>query len=368
MIATGDSNDTELAVYMSGYEYNDVERVSDIVGPFTVANGATYIKTLTIKLPDKLEQGNYRLRVMATDKNSDAVIGDSMKDYQFKIDTSRHGLQIKDVVFSPETKVKSGNSLLTTVRIKNVGQKNEEGVRVMISIPELDVSASDYIDNIKAEDSVTSEELYLRIPKCAKPGEYDAKVTLKFNEGSDIASKDVKITVIAGDACEANTAGFASVQEKTMITIGPESQNVVVGDAGAVYPVTISNAGNVAKTYTISVEAGEWANVKVSPTNVLVLNSGETKAAYIYVAAKEGTQSGEKTFAVKVIADNKVLKEVALKANVAGSSIASWDKVKKGLEIGLVVLVVLLVVIGLIVGFNKMKGSDETSEKGQTYY
>ena len=47
------------------------------------------------------------------------------------------------------------------------------------------------------------------------------------------------------------------------------------------------------------------------------------------------------------------------------------DKIKKALEVGLVVWVVVLVILGLIIGFNKLKGSDEEDEeKGddQTYY
>ena len=39
------------------------------------------------------------------------------------------------------------------------------------------------------------------------------------------------------------------------------------------------------------------------------------------------------------------------------------DKVKKGLEVALVVLVVLLVVIGLIIGFNRLKGDEDEDGK-----
>ena len=50
------------------------------------------------------------------------------------------------------------------------------------------------------------------------------------------------------------------------------------------------------------------------------------------------------------------------------SSLGIGD-VRTALEIGLVVLIVLLIVLGLIVGFNKLKGSEEPEEvSGQTYY
>jgi flagellar biosynthesis/type III secretory pathway M-ring protein FliF/YscJ len=50
----------------------------------------------------------------------------------------------------------------------------------------------------------------------------------------------------------------------------------------------------------------------------------------------------------------------------------SWDKLKKGLEIGLIVLVVLLIIVGLIVAFNRKKDEDDEEAEdeisGQTYY
>jgi hypothetical protein len=49
---------------------------------------------------------------------------------------------------------------------------------------------------------------------------------------------------------------------------------------------------------------------------------------------------------------------------------SSWDSVKKGLEVGLIVLVILLVILGLIIVVNKLRSQDddEEDEKSKTYY
>ena len=73
----------------------------------------------------------------------------------------------------------------------------------------------------------------------------------------------------------------------------------------------------------------------------------------------------------------ETLKEFVLKSNVvegeATPTATNWGGVKKVLEIGLVVLVVLLVILGLIIGFSRLKGSDEDFDdeddnKSETYY
>ena len=65
------------------------------------------------------------------------------------------------------------------------------------------------------------------------------------------------------------------------------------------------------------------------------------------------------------------MKQVPLRANIAGGAAATsgLSKIKKALEVGLVILVVLLVILGLIIGFNKLKGSEDEEEGDEkTYY
>ena len=64
----------------------------------------------------------------------------------------------------------------------------------------------------------------------------------------------------------------------------------------------------------------------------------------------------------------ETLKEVSLRANVVDNT-GSWDSIKKGLEIGFVVLVILFVIIALIIGFSRLKNKDdEEDEEDKTYY
>ncbi|MCA9478614.1 MAG: hypothetical protein KC535_05695, partial [Nanoarchaeota archaeon] len=46
----------------------------------------------------------------------------------------------------------------------------------------------------------------------------------------------------------------------------------------------------------------------------------------------------------------------------------SWDGLKRVLEIGLIIVVIVLILIGLIVGFNKLRGNDDDDEDAKTYY
>lgn len=362
--ATADSKDAEVTAFLSGYEHNDKERVSDSTDVFDITNGTTYTKTLKLRLPQRLDTDKYRLRVLVTDRNTAA----ESHDYMLKVDAKRHSVVVKDVVMSPSFGVEAGRSLLTTVRLKNYGQKREDGLKVTVSVPALGLAASDYIDELKSDEETTSEELFLRVPSTARAGDYKATVTVSFNDGENSVSKDLTLTVLGGEV--AVSAPSAPVDTgKTVITLATEAQDVVKGTSGAVYPLTLTNTGGVSKSYSLSATAGDWATVKLSPSNVVVLNGGETKALFVHVSANDNAQAGDQLLSLSVKSGDQTLKDLVLKANVQdGKASAGAGSLKRALEVGLVVLVVLLVVLGLVVGFNKLKGDNEEPKEGQTYY
>jgi hypothetical protein len=359
----------QVEAYLRGYDHEDlVEDISDV---FDAKAGVTYSKKLSLNIPQRMDidNSNYSLRVRVEGQNG---VGQS-EIYNLEISTGRHLIDIKDVVFSPEDSVKAGRALLTSVRVKNYGQKDEDGIKVAVSIPELGISASDYIDTLEADESTTSEELYLRIPSCAEAGSYDAKVTVTYDDGDEVAMKTAKVIVTEDETCGLPAASTASqptatVAQKPTIVYDSSAQDINVGGAGAIYALTISNPTNTAKTVMVGVSGVDvFGSARVSPSNVMVIGSGETKTAYVYVTAAKDAKAGQYSFVSTISGLGANAQEITLAANVVKAA-SSVDTLKKALEIGLVVLVVILVVLGIIIGFNKMKKNEEADESTQTYY
>jgi hypothetical protein len=365
-----DDTSVEIEVELSGDGKKD--KVSDSTDEFNVNDGTTYTKTLELELPQRMDQDRqYQIRVTISNK-----YGSVIETGTLDISGSDHSVQIRDIVLSPENEVKAGRALLATARIKNRGTQQEEDVKVKVSIPALGISASDYIDELDEEDcddedcddSTTSEELYMRIPDCAEPGEYTVKVCVEYDDGDEEACETAKISVVESDSCALPDVDSSASTGKTIITIGPETQDIAKG-ASVIYPVTIANEGSAAKVYSIVTEAADWAEFTTTPSNVLVVGPGESKAAFVSVKANSAA-SGLQVFSVTIKSGETVLKQVPLRANITGAAAASsLGKIKKALEIGLVILVVLLVLLGLIIGFNKLRGSEEEEgEDEKTYY
>ena len=369
-------DDVEIEAELTGYDNSDRDKVNDQTDTFDVKAGNVYDKRLNLELPVRFEQDTYSLKI-----RFETPKGTLTQRYLVDINTQDHMIEIRDIVLSPESEVKAGRALLVTARIKNRGESEEEDIKVKASVPALGISASDYLDRLDPEDctgsdcddSTTSEELYMRIPDCAEPGQYTVKVSVEYDDGDEEVIETTKINVVESDTCAVRAEDPVPTTGKTVITIGPETQDIVASGS-ATYPVTIANQGTESRTYSISADSADWAEFTITPSNVLVVGAGDSKAAFISVKPKSSASTGLQVFSVTIKSGETVLKQVPLRANiVGGKSVVSGlglGSVKKALEIGLVILVVLLVILGLIIGFNKLKGNEEDEEQGdeKTYY
>jgi hypothetical protein len=325
--------------------------------------------TLNLNLPYNIDESEYLLWVRIHTKD-----GMAFTTYSLKIEAEEHNFMIKDVVFSPSNTVVAGRSLLSTVYMKNIGNDDEkEAIKVSLNIPALGISAVDYLDSLEQDESTSSEELWVVVPKCTAAGTYDAVITVEFKDGDKTVSTTETINVLENenDAC-----GIVDEPEKTVIAVAGEVQDVTQGEGVALYPLTLTNAGKETKTYVVEVDGyQDWAKVSVSPSNVVVVEPNEAKAVYAYVTALDTAVAGEHMFSVTVKSGSETLKEIPLKANVVESvneeSTSKWGSVKTALEYGLIILIILLVILGLVIGFNKLKGDDEDDfddEDDKNYY
>ncbi|MDO8740509.1 MAG: hypothetical protein Q7J54_02940 [Candidatus Woesearchaeota archaeon] len=362
LTASANESNVEVSAYIVGYEYSDYERVSDTSHLFDMTSGDTVYKKLTLKLPDNLGKDYYDMRVSVAGRTGTAFEG----LYRLHVKDARHSITIRDLILTPSTEVTAGRLLTAKVRVKNVGENTETDVNIKVEIPSLSVSGNDYIDEVEKDESETSEEIEIRIPECAASGTYTVKATAAYDDGYEKVSEEKQIKVSASPLC--STASTA-VEGQTLVSFSMTAQEVERGES-VLYPITITNAGNAAKTYVVSVDGlTGWATSAIKDSNVVVLQSGEAKTVYAQITADDDAKAEEHTAVLKVSSGSDV-KETSIKATVKAVSASGFEKLKEGLKIGLIALVVILVIIGAIVIFTKSRRKDEGSEEEatQTYY
>jgi uncharacterized membrane protein len=223
MISSADVDDVEVRAFISGYEYSDISDISARAGPFDFSKDVTYVKKLTLRLPNDLPVDDYKLRVIVADRFGN----ERLYRYDLSINSERHDVRVDDVVLSPGSTVEAGQALLATVRLENFGQKDQDDVKVTVSIPQLGVSGSAYIEEVEADETEQTEEMFLRLPKCAEAGQYELHVKAEYNNGRDMSEKTMTVNVLENEACEVAAPVVVIENNSTMTEAQPSSPSKV---------------------------------------------------------------------------------------------------------------------------------------------
>lgn len=174
--------DVRVEAFIEGDAHGD--DIDDISNRFEVHSDRVYGKILYLTIPDRMDRDVYTLRILLTSK--EGVIAEASYDVSIASGDEEHNIIIDNVIFSPEGTVEAGHAFLATVKVKNLGTWDENNVKVRVAVPDLGISASAFLDEIEIQNEkdnvITSEELYLRVPKDALTGDYVVVVTAQYND------------------------------------------------------------------------------------------------------------------------------------------------------------------------------------------
>ncbi|NIA04013.1 MAG: hypothetical protein GWP09_01550 [Nitrospiraceae bacterium] len=379
--ATANDSNVEVLATIFGYEYNQYHSLTSESSVFNLIKNVTYVKYLTLKLPQDISTGTYKLRLYIADPDN----GGKTYEYNLLINSERHNVKIVNVLLSPNDKISAGSYLISRVRVENDGLMTEKNVKVVVSIPELGLSQEDYIDKIDSNEYVSSNDLALKIPDCATAGDYKVYTTVYYNGGYENTTETHTISVLKSGTCSLNAQKNTG---KTIISVPTSVKKGVIGQAST-YTLSVINTGDVSKTFTVEAQNDDWATVTITPSNLLVLGPYATNTLTVSVTPKKGITAGDHVMFLTFKSQGTEVKQIPLTLTIKAvkptnttntnenatttttpKPTSGISGLRTGLEITIVVLVIILIIIALIVGFTKggKKEESESEEEAKTYY
>jgi hypothetical protein len=337
---SNDSEDVKVKAWIGGYEHKMLQDVSQT---FDLENGVTEYKLLTLDIPEDMNTSNhkYTLHVQVFDENDYVE-----KSYELYVEAKRHDIKVRDVVVSPSSSLKSGQTMLVKVRLENMGEKKEEDIKVTASLTGLGVSAETYVDELmpwtQDENSSNSNSLYLTVPTNASTGNYKLDVKVTYNRGHSTVSAYKLLHV---DATVAETTGVSD----SLVSVEASKGDLTVGEE-QVYKVLVANLSKSKKAYSVNVTgADSWADVSVSPS-MLSVGANETAEFLVKVTAEE---KGSHQMTITVSENGSELSQSTVSVNAAKKS-PVWGYV--------LAAVLVLLVLGVIIALATRKDSDAEEE------
>jgi len=361
--APEDLENIELVAEILGYEYNDRRGdLYDRTRLFDMEAGDVQFEDLALVMPTDADRDHYDLRVRVGDRTGPS------EEYLFRIRLSgeRTKLVITDVTFNPSDQVMSGRAFLGQVRVENIGDRDQRDVKVMLSMPQVGATASDYIDRIEPDESERSSDLFLRVPECLETGMYDVVATIEYDRGYETASFTTQIRVTTdAEMCEKPEG-----EDRVLIEVQPPK--AVEAGKSVVFPVMVTNTGSRSQTLVVSLQgADDFGSARVTPSAFIVVPAGGRSTAYVEVTADADAAEGTKVLSLGLAtADGQQLGTSSVPVTITAAErvgfTGNWQRV---LEISLLVLVVVLIVLGIIVAVSRMRDDERNGGEGsQAYY
>ena len=336
------------------FENGDV--VADATTTFDIADGENAVKELELSLPVKFEQSNFRLKVKVVDAEGDS----EEKLYGLKISQKKFPFVISSISLTPDN-AEAGKNLIARLSFKNSGVVPLEGINAKVSIPELGISSTKFVDQIKNSGLFeVSEDFILKILDSTPTGTYTLRSEIASQFGGDSEVKELPVFIVGK-----GEQGMQIVNDKLVINIPIVKQDIYNDGSEVIYPIILTNEGHDSNAYTLLMDGASWADLRLSESNTFILKPKESKTINIF-ASTNADATGEQIFLTTVKSNDNVLKQIPLKGNVIAAKGLLAARLKGVLETALIAIVIFLAAIGLFFGVKKYmesNGSEEASDK-----
>ena len=348
MSALSSFDDARIMVFVEGYEHSPLLATTEI---FSVLEGNTYIKRVNINLPADMDnQENYVLRIVGANDLS----GVTYKEFEVFVDTQRHRVDILDLIMTPSSGVEPGQNIIANVRMKNRGQKEQDSVRVSVSIPELNVDESSYVSNLNSDEVATSDDMLLFIPEDATAKVYKAVVTLAYDDGYTVTT----------DSFDLNVMAPRLVQEENLI-ISFKNNLELMAATQSTFEIVVGNPNDESKPISVVPIESAWADVEVSPTLVMV-QGGDSESFTVTITPKNAAAGEQElAFVVKEGASSVNEFTVATFVDTKADSDVNWFNVVLVVLLILAIIILLALVISIA---KKRNDSDDDLSSTEEYY
>ena len=249
------------------------------------------------------------------------------------------------------TTASCGSEVQITADVWNVGDSDQDEVKVVIFNSELGINEVVEIGDINDFDNEVLDT-FVEIPSDVEEKTY--AISLKvFDEDNDVYKTDedndeseyiIRITL---DSCFVSSTALVSANLESG---GEAGENLIVKS-------TIINSGTSSATYTINAASyAEWANSVSIDQTTFTLAVGASKEVLLTFDVKEDV-SGEKQFNIEVLSGNEIVATQPVQVEIEGTS--SWfagitgnaledsNKYLWGIGILNVVLIIFIIIVAV---------------------
>jgi len=313
----------EAALYNSnGKEVLDLDRIK--LGTIRANDDKT--ATFFFEVPSDISSGSYKLYVKAYKSGDESNVctsffdsSDSKSISVDRYDDDNKQILFKDVSFDI-TPVKCNEEAALNLRAVNVGDSDQEKVKITLYNKELGVNLYNILTNLDQDDNPENIQFLFTIPQNAEEKVYKFELKSLYSYDDDYKPEDNNAYDDQSDSYYIDLkveGACASTIPTTVITATLQSD--AVAGQQIVVNANVLNSGTSSQAYTIVAAGTEtFSTLESIDLQTFTLGAGQSRSVLITLNANDDA-SGDYTFTIKAISGSTIT-EQQVSLNVQGKS------------------------------------------------
>lgn len=347
------------------FENTDEEKID--VG--TLNDGEDETVKFIFRVPGDVEDGNYRVAIKVyEDSNEDEQCSDRLDGNNFEeVSIERESdedkfIAFEDVVVSP-LEATCGDTVTLTTDVFNIGEDDEDQVRVNLDSRELNLQQAFEIRNDMDPGDSETVSFDFVVPANAQNKDYNLELTADYdyrNGNYRESTSEVERARFRVIGCTPGTGdgggGTSGGQRIALINAALESEQALPGEE-LVVKVTITNLKQQEETFDINVRGFEsWATLDKISDRTITLDAGESEEITLTFTIDKDADAGQESFTIEVSDGQNIARRQATvdiegvggSRGITGSSIFGALGQNSYLVIIAIVNVILIILIIIV--------------------
>jgi len=306
-----------------------------------------------------IDENNYLLVIKAYPEEDEDEIcidhsNDLEKDFYEEIEIEREDSDDRQVVINdivvPESAT-CGETILIKAKAYNIGEDDQEQVRVDLKNTELNLEKSYIIRRDLDMGESESVEFSFTVPEGIEEKSYPLEFRTYYNYDEDDDEYDDYSEEFLAYLRIKNCAPLEQKDASITATLETPEEDVKAGKQVTIR-ATIENTGNVETTYILGIDENEpFSSVESITPSSVTLNPGESEDIFITLQLNKDAE-GEQIFNIKASFDSEEIKQPVSLTITPGFSLTGsviGESFKENWFIWVIVLINIILILAIIV-------------------
>ena len=311
--------------------------------------------TFKFKVAADMDDGDYKLGVKAYSKKSGEsnLCVDSSSDLDSSLfqritvereDDEDKAISFDEIQFSP-TEATCGDLVTLNANAVNIGDEDQDRVRVMLKSADLKIDATQDITSGLDQGDDAGVSFTFTVPQGLADKTYNLDLSAQYDYSNGVYRRTLETQHRLPFKVFGCTA--ALTQQQNLVTISATLESDALPGESMVVKAGLRNTGSQPLTVLVNAKGYEsWAKLSDVSQRIVTLAAGESKDVDLTFDINEDAE-GEKSFTLEVTANNQVqTQQVAVTLQEKESSfLGTLGENKLAWVIGIINLVLIIIII-----------------------